>query len=72
MSVSKNVKALLAISEKKQADLMEPLNMGSKQSLSNKFSNERWTANDLIAVAQFCGSKLAFVLPNGQQIIIEE
>lgn len=70
VSVSKTVKALLAVSERKQADLMPLLNMSSRQSLSNKFSNERWSAEDLIAVAKFCDCKLAFLLPNGERIII--
>lgn len=70
MGASKEIKALLSLFGKKQADLMSVLNMGSKQSLSNKFANGRWSASDLLAVAEFCGCKLAFVLPDGQQIII--
>ena len=54
MSVSKKVKALLMEREKKQSDLMDVLEMSSKQSLSNKFSNERWSAEDLIKIAEFC------------------
>lgn len=70
MSASKEIKALLSLFGKKQADLMTILNMGSKQSLSNKFANGRWSATDLVTVAEFCGCKLAFVLPDGQQILI--
>lgn len=70
MSVSKKVKALLLEREKKQSDLMEVLGMSSKQSLSNKFSNERWSADDLVKIAEYCGCKLAFVLPNGERIVI--
>lgn len=55
MSVSKKVKALLLEREKKQSDLMEVLGMSSKQSLSNKFSNERWSAEDLVKIAEYCG-----------------
>ena len=54
MSVSKKVKALLLEREKKQSDLMEVLGMSSKQSLSNKFSNERWSAEDLVKIAEYC------------------
>lgn len=71
MSATKQIKALLTLSGKKQSDLMEILRMSSKQSLSNKFTNERWSADDLVSVANFCGCKLAFVMPDGQQIIIE-
>ncbi len=70
MSVSKKVKALLLEREKKQSDLMEVLGMSSKQSLSNKFSNERWSADDLVKIAEYCGCKLAFVLPNSERIVI--
>ena len=69
MSVSKKVKALLLEREKKQSDLMEVLGMSSKQSLSNKFSNERWSAEDLVKIAEYCGCKLAFIMPDGQIII---
>ena len=70
MQISKKVKALLMESEKKQADLMIVLDMSSKQSLSNKFTNERWSAEDLARIADFCGCKLAFILPNGERIVI--
>ena len=68
MGVSASIKALLSLREKKQSDLMEPLNMSSRQSLSNKFSGERWFASDLIKVAEVCGCRVAFILPDGQQI----
>lgn len=72
MSISKRIKALLLETDKKQSDLMEVLDMSSKQSLSNKFSNERWSATDLVKIADYCGCKLAFILPNEEQIIITE
>lgn len=71
MAVSKKVKALLMEREKKQSDLMDVLEMSSKQSLSNKFTNERWSAEDLVKIAEFCGCKLAFVLPNGERIVLD-
>lgn len=71
MSVTAKVKAMLTLCGKKQLDLMDVLEMSSKQSLSNKFSNERWSGEDLARVAEFCGCKLAFVLPDGQQIVID-
>lgn len=71
MAASKKIKSLLAETDKKQADLLEVLGMGSKQSLSNKFTNERWSADDLAKIADFCGCKLAFILPNGERIIID-
>lgn len=71
MGASKGVKALLALSGMKQADLMPLLNMSSKQSLSNKFANERWSADDLAVIAAHCKCKLAFVLPDGQHIYLD-
>ena len=71
MSVTKKIKALLALTGKKQTDLMDGLGMSSKQSLSNKFTNERWSAEDLVKVAEECGCKIAFVLPDGQQIVLD-
>lgn len=72
MNISAYVKVLLTLSEKKISDLLGPLNMSSRQSLSNKFSNGRWSGQDLMIVAKFCDAKLAFVLPNGQLIIMED
>lgn len=71
MPISKRIKALLLETDKKQSDLMGVLDMSSKQSLSNKFSNERWSADDLVKVAEYCGCKLAFIMPDGQQIVID-
>lgn len=70
MAVSKKIKSLLAETDKKQAELLDVLDVSSKQSLSNKFSNERWSAEDLAKIADFCGCKLAFILPNGERIVI--
>lgn len=72
MGISKKVKALLGLSGKKQADLMEILGVSSRQSLTNKFTNERWSGADLAAVARFCNCQLAFITPDGQKIIIED
>lgn len=71
MAASKKIKALLVETGKKQSDLLDVLDMSSKQSLSNKFTHERWSADDLAKIAEFCGCKLAFVLPNGERIVIE-
>lgn len=72
MAISKKIKSMLAETDKKQADLLEILNISSKQSLSNKFTNERWSAEDLSKIADFCGCKLAFILPSGERIVIND
>lgn len=70
MSITANIKALLALSEKKQSDLLQPLGMSSKQSLSNKFTNERWSATDLVEIAKVCGCEISFILPDGTKITL--
>jgi hypothetical protein len=72
MTISDKVKGLLAMTGKRQTDLCEVLEMSSKQSMSNKIKNNRWFASDLIKVADLCGCKLAFILPDGQQLILED
>lgn len=70
MAISEKVKGLLALCGKKQIDLAESFGM-SKQSMGNKVARSSWSGNDLAKVAEFCGCKLAFLMPDGQQIIIE-
>ena len=72
MGVSNIVKAVIAVSGKKQSDLIGVLEVSSKQALSNKFSNDRWTAEDLISVANFCGCDLSFITSSGQKILLNE
>lgn len=71
MSISNIVKGLLAIRGIKQIDLASHFGM-SKQTMSNKLARNSWFASDLVKVANFCGCKLAFILPDGQQIVIED
>lgn len=70
MAVSNKIKAVLAICEKKQIELAEYFGMG-KQSMNNKMNRDSWSAKDLIKIAEFTGCKVAFVFPNGQQIVLE-
>ena len=70
MDTSDTVKGLLALCGKKQVELAKHFGM-AKQTMSNKFARNSWNAADLKKVADFCGCTLAFIMPNGQQIIIE-
>ena len=70
MSVSDSVRMSLKKARKSQLDLSR-LWGNTPQAMSNKFRLERWTGQDLIRVADFTGGKLAFVYPDGQQILIE-
>ena len=70
MSITKYVRALLSMTGKRQRDLLPAFGLANEQSLSNKFRGERWSAADLVTVAEFTGAKLAFILPNGERIVI--
>ena len=75
MSISGSVKALLELRGIKQRDLIQPLGVKGEnpvQSLSNKIRGERWSASDLVKVAEFTGCKLAFILPDGERIVIDD
>lgn len=69
MPISDKVKGLLALRGKRQIDLAADFGM-SKQTMSNKIARDSWFASDLVRVAKFCGCELAFILPDGQKIII--
>ena len=69
MSITDKVKGLLALRGKKQIELAEHFDM-SKQTMSNTMARGSWSGEDLARVAEFCGCKLAFILPDGQQILI--
>ena len=69
MSMSDRIKGLLALQGKKQIELAAHFDM-SKQTMNNKMARGSWSADDLARVAEFCGCKLAFLLPDGQKIII--
>lgn len=68
MNISDKVMILLRSCGKRQLDLMEPLHMSSRQSLSNKFTGNRWSASDLVDVANATGTKISFVLQDGNRI----
>lgn len=69
MAISNKVQALLRLQGVKQNDLAAAFGM-TKQTMSNKFARNSWSGKDLARVADVTGCKLAFVLPDGQQIII--
>ena len=70
MTISETVKGLLAMSGKRQIELAQFFGM-SKQTMSNKIARNSWFASDLVKTAELCGCKLAFIMPDGQQIIID-
>jgi len=60
MSVSDKVKAGLKLNGKEIQELANMLKI-SKQSMSNKFYRDSFSAEDLIKIADFLGCSLAFV-----------
>ncbi len=70
MNTSAAVRAVITNAGIKQGDLAGPLDLSSVQAVSNKFRLNRWTAQDLATVADLTGCKLAFIYPDGEQVII--
>jgi len=70
MSVSTSVRMALAKGNKKQTELAELLGF-QRQAVNLKLAKERWTGAELARIAEFTGGRLAFIYPDGQQILIE-
>ena len=70
MSVSTAVRMALAKGNKRQVELAELLGI-QRQPVNLKLAKERWTGAELARIAEFTGGKLAFIYPDGQQILIE-
>ena len=60
----------LAKGNKKQTELAELLGF-QRQAVNLKLAKERWTGAELARIAEFTGGRLAFIYPDGQQILIE-
>lgn len=71
MPVSEKIKALLQIKGKKKAELAEYLGMNS-QSLSNKFSRDSFSAEDLIKISSFLDCSLTFEIDDKQKIVLDK
>ena len=71
MALSDKIKGIIAIMGRQQQELAQHFGM-SKQVMNNKFSRNSWSGKDLIKVADFVGGQLAIILPDGQQIILDD
>ena len=67
--VSDKIRSILALSGKRPADLAR-LYGTSQQSMNNKLSQSRFSAEDLIRIAEFTGCRIAFLLPDGGQVFL--
>ena len=80
MTTSSRVKALLELTETDQNTFAAALDgqmkqlqffgMTTPQAMSNKLRRDSWSARDLAKAAALCGAKLAFILPDGSQLIL--
>lgn len=70
MTTSSRVKALLELTETDQGSFAAAFGMTTPQAMNNKLRRDSWSAKDLAKAAAICGAKLAFVLPDGSQLII--
>lgn len=71
MNLTNKIKAALQMRGKKNKELAEYLELGSAQALTNKFNRGSFSAEDLIKIAAFIDSELAFILPDGQKIRLD-
>ena len=69
MTVSNAVRMAVAKKGMNQAELAKAWGV-SAQAINNKFYRNSWSAEDLMKVADITGGKLAFLYPDGQQILI--
>lgn len=69
MTTSSRVKALLELTETDQNTFAAAFGMTTPQAMSNKLRRDSWSARDLAKAAALCGAKLAFILPDGSQLI---
>ncbi len=69
MSVTTQVKGLLALKGKKNKELAEYLDM-SPQSLQNKLNRGSFSAEDLIKIADFAGVDLAFIEKGSSNLVL--
>lgn len=70
MSFSQKIKSVLTLSGKNHAGLAVYLGI-SNQALSNKFYRDSFSTADLVKVADYCGSTLAFLTRDGNKIALD-
>lgn len=58
MDLNLAIKSILAEKGMRQNELQSVLGMSSKQSLSNKINNNRWTVGELAKVIDYIGGEL--------------
>ena len=70
MTTSSRVKALLEMTSTDQNAFAAAFGMTTPQAMSNKLRRDSWSAKDLAKAAALCGARLAFIRPDGSQLIL--
>lgn len=70
ISVSDSVRMAMKKARISQTKLAEIWGT-TPQAIYNKLNLERWSAKDLARIAAITGGKLAFIYPDGQQVLID-
>ena len=68
--VSNDIKTLLAYKGVKQKELMEVLNLTSRQTVSAKFSRNSFTSKELCKIVHFLGGQLVVKFDDGREFEI--
>lgn len=63
------VKAAITLANIKRADVAQALGVASVQSVSDKLSRGRWSADELATVAELCGYNLVMVDKSGRVMV---
>lgn len=69
-TVSQRIRQALVGCGRKQIELAEFFGI-SRQAMSNKFSRDSWSADELAKVASFVGGNLVIEMPDGQHIVVD-
>ena len=69
--LNEKIRSVLSLGGHSQTDLAKEWGM-SKQALSNKIRRQYFNASDLVKLAKFCGAELAFTMPNGSKVVLDE
>ena len=67
--LTKTIKAMQQIASVDRAALAAALGLGSAQAVTNKYTRDSFSGQDLIKIASTCGVRLAFVDDNGRAVL---
>lgn len=68
-NISQCVRMVLAKADISQKELAEEWNV-SHNAIRSKFYRDAWSSRDLVDIARITGSRLSFVFPDGQEVVL--